>query len=83
MELIVTALIPALLGILAIRLMVMPMQWVFRLLIHALGGFLCLWILNTVSGYTGVYIPMNAVTAAVAGFGGIPGIGLLAFIEVL
>ncbi|HCP71252.1 MAG TPA: SigmaK-factor processing regulatory BofA, partial [Clostridiales bacterium] len=46
-------------------------------------GFLCLWLLNSVSAFTGAYFPINAVTVLVAGFLGLPGIGVMALLEVL
>ncbi len=83
MENVVTLLIPALLGVIAIRLMVLPMQWAAKLAVHAGCGFACLWILNTVSTFTGILFPINAVTVLIAGFLGVPGIGLIALLEIL
>ena len=83
METFVTLLIPALLGVIALRLLMIPMQWFLKAAVHAVSGFLCLWLLNTVSGFTGVFFPVNAITISVAGFLGIPGIALLAMLELL
>lgn len=83
METFITLLIPALLGVFALRLMVLPIRWFLKVAIHAGCGFLCLWILNTVSGYTGILIPINTITVSVAGFLGIPGISFLALLELL
>jgi len=83
MENFAVLLIPALLAVLLIRLLLMPMKWVFKLAAHSGCGFLCLWLLNTVSGFTGMYLPINAVTVLISGFLGIPGIGLIALLEVL
>ena len=83
MEEFVTLLIPALLALVLVRLLLIPMKFIFKLLIHSGCGFLCLWLLNTVSGFTGVYLPINAVTVLTAGFGGLPGIGLIALLEIL
>lgn len=81
MENFVTLLIPLLLSALLLRMLIMPMRLVFKLAIHAGCGFLCLWLLNCVSGYTGIALPVNAVTVLVAGFLGIPGISLIALLE--
>lgn len=81
MENFITLLIPALLALILIRMLLMPIKLVFKLAIHSGSGFLCLWMLNTVSGFTGVYLPINAVTVLIAGFLGIPGIGLVALLE--
>lgn len=83
METFVTLLIPALLALLLVRLLLLPMKFIFRLLIHSGGGFVCLWLLNSVSGFTGIYFPINAVTVLISGFLGLPGIGLLAVLAVL
>lgn len=81
MENFVTLLIPLLLTVILVRLFILPMKLVFKLGIHSVCGFLCLWLLNTVSGFTGIYLPVNAVTVAIAGFLGLPGIGLIALLE--
>lgn len=83
METFVTLLIPAILALVLFRLLLLPMKFVFKLLIHSACGFLCLWLLNIVSGFTGIYFPINAVTVLAAGFLGLPGIGLLALLAVL
>ena len=83
MENFVTILIPVLLGIILIRALLLPMKLIVKLALHSGCGFLCLWLLNTVSTFTGIYLPVNAVTVLIAGFLGIPGIGLIALLEVL
>lgn len=81
MENFVTILIPVLLLFVLIRVIVMPIRLIWKLAINSVCGFLCLWLLNWISGFTGVYFPVNAVTAAIAGFLGLPGIGLLALVQ--
>ena len=49
MEEFVTLAIPALLAVFLIRMLLLPMKFVFRLAVHSGCGFLCLWLLNTVS----------------------------------
>ena len=83
MEEIITLLIPALLAVFLIRLLLLPMKMIFRVAIHSGCGFLCLWLLNTVSGFTGIAFPINAATVLIAGTLGLPGIGLLALLGVL
>ncbi len=83
MEKIVTLIIPALLAVLLIRLLLAPIRLALKVCAYSGCGFLCLWLLNSVSGFTGVYIPINAVTALTAGFLGLPGIGVLALLEAL
>lgn len=83
METFVTLLIPAVLAILLIRLLLMPLKLGFKIAIHCACGFVCLWLLNSVSGFTGIFFPINAVTVLVSGVLGLPGIAILAVLAVL
>ncbi len=83
MEEFVTLLIPALLAVILVRLLLLPLRFLWKLGIHSGCGFLCLWLLNTVSAFTGIAFPMNAATVLIAGFLGLPGIGLLAILAVI
>lgn len=81
MENIVSALIPVLTLGLLLRLMAMPIRLGWKLLLNSCCGFLCLWLLGSISGFTGIRFPINAVTVLIAGFLGLPGIGLLAAVQ--
>lgn len=83
MEEMVTLLIPALLGVVLVRMLLLPLQWFLKISIHSACGFLCLWLLNAISAFTGIYFPINAVTILTAGFLGLPGIGILALLAVM
>lgn len=83
METFVTLLIPAVLAIVLIRLLLMPLKLGFKIAIHCSCGFVCLWLLNSVSGFTGIFFPINAVTVLVSGVLGLPGIAILAVLAVL
>ena len=83
MEQFATLLIPALLALILVRLLVLPMKLIFKLLINSGCGFMCLWLLNSISGFTGILFPINAVTVLTAGVLGLPGIGILAVLAVL
>jgi inhibitor of the pro-sigma K processing machinery len=83
MEKFVTLLIPALFSVTLIRMLLLPMKLLFKLLIHSGFGFLCLWLLNSISAFTGIAFPINAVTALTAGIFGLPGIGFLALLAVM
>ena len=82
MENFVTLLIPAFLSVVLIRMLLLPMKFLCRLALYSGCGFLCLWLLNTVSGITGIYLPVNAITVLIAGLLGVPGIGLIALLEI-
>ena len=83
METFVTLLIPAVLAIVLIRLLLMPLKLGFKIAIHCACGFVCLWLLNSVSGFTGIFFPINAVTVLVSGVLGLPGLAILAVLAVL
>lgn len=75
--------IPVLTLILLMKMMVLPLRLCARLALHGGCGFLCLWLVNSVSIFTGVYIPVNTVTALTAGFLGVPGIGVMVLLEMM
>ena len=81
MENFVTIGILVLFAILLIRVLLFPMKLIAKLAVHSACGFFCLWVLNTASGFTGIFLPVNAITVAIAGFLGLPGIGLIALLE--
>lgn len=83
MEEIVTLLIPTLLTLAGLRLLLLPMKLIWKIAVNSLFGFLCLWLLNLVSGITGIFFPINAVTVLTAGVLGLPGIGILAFLAAI
>ena len=64
-----------------LRLIALPIRWGVKILLNSACGFLCLFLLNTISGFTGVYFPINYVTVIIAGFLGLPGIVALALIQ--
>ena len=81
MENFVTIGILVLCSIILIRALLVPMKLIVKLAVHSACGFFCLWVLNTASGFTGICLPVNAITVAIAGFLGLPGIGLIALLE--
>ena len=64
-----------------LRLIALPIRLGVKILLNSACGFLCLFLLNTISGFTGVYFPINCVTVIIAGFLGLPGIGALALVQ--
>ena len=81
MEKIVVLLLVAVGAWLLLRLLLTPMKWGWKLLIHGIGGVGCLWLMNILSVWTGIQFPINPITALVAGFLGLPGIALLALVQ--
>ena len=83
MEEFVTLLIPGFLAILLVRGLLLPIRFLGKLGLYSGCGFLCLWLLNAVSGFTGILFPINTVTVLIAGFLGLPGITFLAILAVI
>ena len=83
MENFAALLIPVLLSIILLRMVLLPVKLVWKVGLHIGCGFLCLWLLNGLALFTGITIPINAVTSLVAGFFGVPGMGILAMLEML
>ena len=75
--------IPAILAASLLRLLFLPVKLIWKLLVNSLCGFACLWSLNTAGGVTGLYLPINAVTVLIAGFFGLPGVGVIAVLELM
>jgi inhibitor of the pro-sigma K processing machinery len=81
MENFAAILIPILLLFLLLRLMALPLRWFWKLSVNSACGFASLVLLNSLSGFTGLMFPVNAVTALIAGFLGLPGIAALAVVQ--
>ena len=81
MENFTAILIPVLLCVPLLRLIALPIRWGWKFFLNSACGFLCLWLLNSIAGFTGIYFPVNYVTVAIAGFLGLPGIALLALVQ--
>ena len=78
MENLLSIIVPVLLVFLLLRIIAMPVKLTIKLLLNSACGFICLWLLNWISGFTGIFFPINPVTAVIAGFLGLPGIVVLA-----
>ena len=83
MEQFFSFLLPVLLVFCFVRLCLAPMKLAWKVGLNAASGFICLWLLNLISGFTGVLFPINAVTILIAGFLGLPGIALLAMLQLI
>ena len=83
MENFAAVLVSALLIFGLLRLITLPIRWGWKIFVNSACGFLCLFLLNSVSGFTGLYFPIKYITTAIAGFLGLPGIAVLALIQFL
>ena len=82
MEKFATLIIPAFLLLAVLRIIALPIRWFWKLTVNSACGFVSLWLLNSVTAFTGLYFPVNGVTVVIAGFLGLPGIALLALAQV-
>lgn len=60
-----------------------PLKFVGRLILNSLLGALFLMIFNYFSGFTGVYIGINEITALLLGILGVPGFIALLIVKLL
>lgn len=63
------------------RILFIPLRFVVRLLFNAAVGGLLLWVANLLGRYIGVVVPINPITALLAGFLGVPGVVLVLAIQ--
>ncbi|WP_446898196.1 pro-sigmaK processing inhibitor BofA family protein [Clostridium sp. LBM24168] len=65
----------AILGLyILVKVFAWPIKILFKLLVNAVLGALLLILVNFIGSYFGFYIGINAITAIIAGFFGIPGV---------
>lgn len=64
-------------------LLLVPMRFLWRLIAGGLMGALALWVINQLSGITGIYIAINPFTALSVGFLGLPGAALVVALQYL
>ena len=64
----------ALVGLALLFLIIKLLKWPLKILINGILGIILLYIANIVGSYIGFVLPINAISALVAGFLGIPGI---------
>ena len=83
MEKIAVLLIPALLAAMLLRALIAPIRLAVKLALHAAAGLLSLIVINFLAPYSGVLIPVNAVTVLVSGIFGLPGTALLILLELV
>ena len=81
MENIIALIVPVLIAVLVFKLLFSQVKLIWKIAINSLSGFVCLWLLNSISGFTGLELPINLVTVLVSGTLGVPGIALIALLE--
>lgn len=83
METILALLIPVVVGIVVVKFFFSQIGCLWKIAVNSVSGFICLWLLNLLSGFTGILLPINFVSCLLTGFLGIPGIILLVLGQLL
>lgn len=68
---------------LMLKLLRKPIKWAFKLLLHALSGFVFLFIFNFFGGFLDLSLGLNWINAIVTGVLGVPGVVLLLLLKYL
>ena len=70
-----------LVGLALLFLIIKLLKWPLKILINGILGIILLYIANIVGSYIGFVLPVNAISALIAGFLGIPGIIFLVLFQ--
>ncbi|MGF7058452.1 pro-sigmaK processing inhibitor BofA family protein [Brassicibacter mesophilus] len=62
-------------------LLIIPIKYLFKLIVNGIIGGVLLLIVNFLGGFIGIYVGINPVTALIAGFLGVPGVILLIVLQ--
>ena len=71
----------ALVGLALLFLIIKLLKWPLKILINGILAIILLYIANIVGSYIGFVLPVNAISALIAGFLGIPGIIFLVLFQ--
>lgn len=66
-----------------VKLLAWPLSVLWKLIVNAVLGAIMLFLVNLVGSYFGLYISINAVTALIAGFLGVPGVIFLIIFQLM
>ncbi|WP_294372655.1 pro-sigmaK processing inhibitor BofA family protein [uncultured Clostridium sp.] len=76
-----------LIGIVVLFLLIKLLKWPLKILINGIAGVILLYIVNIITSNLGIIglntsftLPINPITALIAGFLGIPGVVVIALI---
>ncbi len=64
-------------------LLLVPLKFLSKMLLNALAGGVLLVLLSMVGGIFSLPVSLNAVTALMAGFLGVPGVALVVFLPMI
>ncbi len=66
-----------------IRIIRLPLKWLFKLVLHAAIGFVALFVFNFLGSFAGIWLEVNTFNAVVTGLLGVPGVILLLLFKYL
>jgi len=69
--------------LLFLKIITKPLQWAGKLFLHALCGFVALFVLNFFGSIIGLTLELTWINAIVAGVFGMPGVAVLLVITYL
>lgn len=69
--------------IILVKLLAWPLKILWKLIINCILGAVLLILVNLVGGFFGLKIGVNAITALIAGFFGVPGVIFLVIFQKL
>ena len=68
---------------LTFRLLSKPIGWILKLLLHAVLGYIALFIFNFIGAWAGISLGLNFLNAVITGLLGVPGVILLLLVKYL
>jgi len=63
------------------KLLKAPLKFIFKFLLHALLGYVALFVINFFGAWIGISLGLNWINAAIVGVFGIPGVILLLLLQ--
>ena len=60
-----------------LRIIRLPLKWLFKAALHAAVGFVALFVFNFIGSWIGVELELNVVSALITGVLGVPGVIIL------
>ncbi|MBU3114018.1 pro-sigmaK processing inhibitor BofA family protein [Clostridium lacusfryxellense] len=69
--------------VIVVKLFSWPLKILAKLVFNCVLGVVLLLLVNFLGGYVNIFIPINAVSALIAGFLGVPGVIFLIIFKLL
>jgi inhibitor of the pro-sigma K processing machinery len=66
-----------------IKVMIVPIQWIVKILVNSVIALVGLLILNFIGSFVGFHLPVNFITVIGVGVLGVPGLILLVIMHFL